>query len=340
MPSALAQTDDTPFMTRVVRSYPDPETANRWRRFLASTRQASHLVSPEYFLDPRVRGKRPFALLAEKRKDIVACLTGWHEGSEVLSGMPTHPQLLIQDIPHRSWVERALILALLDEATRSSFVTVYSWRESRAFEDFRFRSHQCNSTYVLDLAFDHDALFQKLDTKRRNGVRTALKRGLQVREAGCDDVPKFHEVLKATHERLQLGPPLPVRDVLTPETNRKLFVAYYGGRCVAGTILRYQIEGLAEYSENASLPEFWEFRPNDLLLWEGIKWAKNVGCTALNFGGHELFKKEFGGTLYPVFRSSLDKSLFGLRDRRERLEMFARRVYRTTKAGILRRIGA
>lgn len=324
-------------MIRVVRSYPDPATEQRWRQFLASARWASHHVSPEYFLEPKVREKRPFALLAERGNLIVGCVTGRHEDSEVVSGQPAHPQLLVLDLPEREAVESELARALLAEGEQSSGVVVYGWTESRAFAEAQYRVRQCNATYVLDLSLDEDTLSRQLDGKRRNGVLCAVRRGLEVRETGTDDIPRFYEVLQATHQRLGLLPPLPMDDLLVPETNRKLFVAYHEGRCVAGTILRYQHRGLAEYSENASLPEFWRLRPNDLLLWRGIIWAKRVGCRALNFAGHNTFKKEFGGRLHPVFLFRLDKTFLRLRDQREWLELLAGRLYRTVRTRMLSR---
>jgi hypothetical protein len=241
--------------------------------------------------------------------------------------MQTHPQLLIVDTPYRHLVERAILGALLTEAQGSSYVVVYSWSELQTFRKARFWSRPCNSTYVVDLSADEETLFKNLDGKRRNGIRLALKRGLEVREANRDDVSHFYKVLEATHERLGIESPLPFGDILTPETNRQLLVAYHGGQCVAGTIIRYHRGGQAEYSENASLPEFWRFRPNDLLLWESIKWSKSVECTAFNLAGHNVFKRQFGGLLYPIYQVSLDKSFLRWRHGRQRLRAFARRLY-------------
>jgi hypothetical protein len=320
--------------TKVLRAPPDPDTEHRWRRFLASAQWPSHHLAPEYFLEPKVRGKHPFAVLAERGTEIVGCLTGWHDGPVVVSGKQTHPQLLLGDVPARDEVEAALAHALLVEAAQSSCVVVHSWDESDRFREAGFQIRPCDSTYMLDLALDEETLFRQLDGKRRHGIRYALRHGIDAHEAGPDDLPRFYEVLQATHRRLELDAPLPIHDLLVPDTNRKLFVAYDRGSCIGGTILRLQAGGLAEYSENASLPEFWPSHPNDLLLWQAIVWARRAGCAAFNLAGHNLFKKEFGGTLRPVFRFRLDKSFLRLRDRREWLETSARRFYRAVKEGV------
>lgn len=328
--------------TTIVRAYPEALIERRWRQFLRRSSLASHFVSPEYFIDPRIQGKKPFAILAGRTEQVEGCLTAWHEGSRVISGFAAHPQLLVLDSSERHLVEAALVNALLKEAKDASLVTVFSWSKVRAFEDMNFWVRENNATFVLDLSLPEERLFRNLDGKRRNGIRSAMKGGIEVREAGAGDLTKFHEVLKATHERLGLEAPLSIEIILRPETNRKLLVAFYQGACIAGTIVRYESSGLAEYSENASLPEFWRLHPNDLLLWEAARWAKRIGCTAMNLGGHNLFKKQFGGTLVPIFQMSQDFSWCRWRHARERIETLGRRLYRTAKneMQILKRIGA
>ncbi len=314
--------------TRAVRRYPDGEIEKRWRLFLQHAPRATHWVSPEYFGEPKFKRKRPFAILVEQGSEIIACLTGWHEGSQVISGTQTNPQLVMLDTPHRYLLEKALVGALLEEAQGSPFIEVYSWSALEAFQDSKFWCHQCNATYVVDLSLSEETLFQNLDTRKRNGIRNALKRGLTTREASSEDIPEFYEVLTATHKRLGIASPLPSDEFLTPPTNRKLFIACHQGRCIAGTTVRYCRSGLAEYSENASLPEFWHLRPNVLLLWENIKWAKSLGCSGFNFGGQNSLKKEFGGALFPIFRASLDKTFLRRQQMMERFELGARRLYR------------
>jgi hypothetical protein len=277
-----------------------------------------------------VRDRRPFALLAERDGCVVGCLTGWHLGSKTVSGMLTHPQIVVLDVPDRDEVERALARALLQEARRSSFVSLYSWGELRSLEALGFR-RRCTATCVIDLSVTEDVLLRQLDTKKRRNIKTAVKHGVEIREASEADVDEFHDVLKATHQRLGLPAPLSPSELLTPRTNRRLFVARHAGRCIAGTIVRYRTGGLAEYSENASLPEHWSLRPNDLLLWHGVRWAKGIGCRWFNSGGDNAFKREFGGTPVPVYRLSIDKSWFRRHDGREWLESEARRLYRAIR---------
>lgn len=338
MSSTPPRSDERVFTATVIRNYPDSATEARWRTFLSSSRWASHFVSPEYFLDPKTKSRRPFAILVGDATEIVGCLTGWHEQSRTVSGLSTHPQLLLADGPQRHGVEKTLALSLLEEARQDSFVDVRSWHELTAFQELRFWSRKSNATYVIDLATDEDGLFRRLAGKRRTGIRNALKKGLEVKEATVEDVLHFYEVLKVTHVRLGLGPPLPMDDLLAPESNRKLFVAMYEGRCIAGTIIRFSRSGLAEYSENASLSDFWQVNPNELLLWTAIKWANSAGCTGFNLGGYNLFKKEFGGTLYPMIRLSKDQSFLSLRHKREKLDSLARQMFRSVRNGIRARL--
>lgn len=327
----ISERDPAPLTVKVIHGPVNGEALRRWRTFLQAAPWASHFVSPEYFLDPTIRGRRPFALLAEQPDAILGCLTGCHLGSETVSGMLTHPQLAILDVPSRPKIEVALARALLREAHRSSFVSLFSWTELTSLKELGFRGRRCSETFVIDLTVPEDALFRQLNAKRRNNIKAAVKRGVAIREAHPEDIDAFCRLLTATHQRHGLTVAVSRSDLLIPNTNRTLFVADHSGRCVAGTILRYHAGGLAEYSENASLPEHWSLRPNDLLLWHSITWAKSIGCRWFNFGGHDLFKKEFGGVLLPIYRLTFDNSWFRRRERREWLEAQARRLYRAVR---------
>lgn len=331
---------DSGITTRIIHAFPDPLTERAWRCLLSSSAWASHYVAPEYFLDPKIKERRPFAILAEREGRIEGCLTGWHEGSRIQSGYPTQPQWIVLDPVNRDLIERAIGQALLHESkkNKANFIVVYGWAGSLSLADMGFWSRKCNSTYVIDLSLDEERLFRDLVKTKRGDIRRAVRHGLEHREAGPEDLTQFHEVMKATYRRRGIADlPVSVDGILKPETNRRLFVVFYRGQIIAGTIVRYHRGGLAEYSENASLPEYWQFHPNDLLLWESIKYAKGVGCRLFNMAGHNVLKKGYGGSLYPIWRVSLDKTFLRRWHTQERLDGAVRHIYRRAK-GVLHRM--
>ena len=92
--------------------------------------------------------------------------------------------------------------------------------------------------------------------------------------------------------------------------NRRLFLAYYSGKIVAGSVVRFVPGGLLEYAANNSLEEFLYVKPNDLLQWRIIEWASAEGFQSYSLGGAHLFVRTFGGTIVPTYRYQLDLTFF------------------------------
>jgi CelD/BcsL family acetyltransferase involved in cellulose biosynthesis len=53
---------------------------------------------------------------------------------------------------------------------------------------------------------------------------------------------------------------------------------------IIGCVFFLEWKDILYYKFNASSPEHLEHRPNDLLIWEGIQYAKAKGYTYLDFG--------------------------------------------------------
>jgi lipid II:glycine glycyltransferase (peptidoglycan interpeptide bridge formation enzyme) len=64
----------------------------------------------------------------------------------------------------------------------------------------------------------------------------------------------------------------------------KLFMAYYEGRPIAGT-LAFLFGDTAWYIYGASSNSYRNVMPNYLLQWTMIKWAKANNCTLYDFRG-------------------------------------------------------
>lgn len=323
----------------VIRESPDSVMEAKWRRFLGSQSWAVQFSGPEFFLDPRVRRRNPFAILITRGDDVVGCLTALQNGSAIVSGLETHPQMLVTEGPDAREVERAIAQALLQEKKDRGYIAVYSWKPVQGFDDLNFWTRQCNQTCVLDLTQDEQTLLRNVHDRKQRCIKNAAKREIILREAVDADFLGFYEVLKGTHQRLRLPAPLPIDEILMPATNRKLIVAIHKNQCVGGTIIRYQAGGMAEASENGSVPEYWRLQTNVLLYWETILSAKKMGCTSYNFGGHIAMKRQFGSLVYPVYKVSYDDSLLRWQHSKEWLLTAARRTYSKFRPyfGVLRR---
>jgi CelD/BcsL family acetyltransferase involved in cellulose biosynthesis len=142
----------------------------------------------------------------------------------------------------------------------------------------------------------------------RRAIRKAEREGVRVDVV--DDDRFLHEFYRLhlgvrKHKYRLLPQPraffAAIRDRFTAANGWWPLVALHGGRVVAAT-LYLQWGDTLYYKFNASDPGALTVRPNDLLVWEGIRLAQRVGCRLLDLGrsdddqpGLIRFKRGFGG---------------------------------------------
>src|SRR5262249_45298237 len=156
-------------------------------------------------------------------------------------------------------------------------------------------------------------------------IKRALKRGVEVAAATSEEeVEAYYAVHRRWLERAQpraqadLHVPLQVlAKACTLRTNRRLFVARYQGRIIAGQTVRYYRGGLLEGEFNASLHEFIHLRPNDLLMWKTMEWGCREGLSKYSLNSAHPFRQRTGGRVVPVYRHRLDRTWFRRHDLRE-----------------------
>ncbi len=189
----------------------------------------------------------------------------------------------------------------------------FSERHSEGFGNIQ-------AQYVMRLPLkgrSEEDVFEGFPAKTRYSIRTALRKGVQLRRFyGNEEIPE--EVLDAF---TQLNQVTGRRDKFIPrgkEYFRKilktfgkdavLYMACLQGRAIAGTIGMYT-GGKAWYLYGASSNDRRETMPNYLLQWEMIRHAIGLGCVFYDLRGvpgtvsedHPLhglyrFKKRFTGS--------------------------------------------
>jgi hypothetical protein len=314
----------------IQHNYPSPQIANSWRKCLERSDFATHYVSPEYFHEPFHEGKHPFAVLGWNEGEVVAVLTGLHEKGGIVCGLRTRPQAcLVKDVDLNT-AATCLAGGLIEEAGSEPLVTVFSWTELQHLftEGYSHRTEE--GVVVLDLRRGPDALFKDFSENRRRNVRKAIKSGVEVALASTsEEFGSYYEIYISWSERKNL-PILPfdvIEKALMLSGNRKLFVARFEGRIIAGVIIRTFPGGMIEYAANSSIRESLTLKPNDLLHWRVIEWACREGYKSYSLGGAHLFLRKMGGTIAPVYRYRLDRTLFRRYELRETLEGFGSKIF-------------
>jgi hypothetical protein len=331
----------------VLTSMPDSDLSARWNVSLREMPFATHYVTPNYFTDPYVRGKRFAVLAVEDDGKIAAVTTGIFETENVVSGMFSRPQMVFREGLDREQAAGVLLKGV-QELGSPSIVDLYSWREIPGFVDGGMQMRASGletSVVVLDLKKGSDAIFAKFSQTRRNEIRRAIKQGrVEIKELETDEeLAQLYEI-HSKWNALKGNPTDTLENMQTAASqreNRRIFIAKTDGNVIAGSFYRFCPGSMVEYAANFSLPEFQKLRPNDLIGWHAIQWAGAVGCRYFSMGGSHLFLRRFGGEVWTTYRYRHDHhrslSLNGIKENARGIGSAAfRRLPVNIRAGVRR----
>lgn len=149
--------------------------------------------------------------------------------------------------------------------------------------------------YAHDLAVsgDQNALFAALDGTVRRAIRKAEKAGLKTEVSqGLEAMKIFHGLLCLTRRRHGL-PPQPFslflniyRHVL--QTNMGVVIVARQGHTPVSAAVYFQWGDRAIYKYGASDERFQQWRGNNLVMWEALKWCSRTGLRNLHLGRTSL----------------------------------------------------
>jgi lipid II:glycine glycyltransferase (peptidoglycan interpeptide bridge formation enzyme) len=193
---------------------------------------------------------------------------------------------------------RALLRALADVARRRNALflriepnhphplpaplDVHGFRPGRAV--------QPQSSLVVDLTADEEALLARMKPKTRYNIRLAVRRAVTVRSAtGPAEVPTFYQLLQETARRDRFGIHTlayyqAFYRLFNQAGNAELFFAEREGVVLASLwVAGFGPEAI--YMYGASRTEGQEHMPSYLLQWEAMRWARARGCTRYDLWG-------------------------------------------------------
>jgi len=206
--------------------------------------------------------------------------------------------------PLVDWDDRAAATALLDALHRQArrrraiFLKIepalpYSPQAEATLADYGLRpspyTNQPRATLTLDLTPDLDTILGQMRKKTRQRIRRAARRGLTVRFGDHGDLDAFYQMIRQTGQRRGFSPHN--REYFEQEwqifASRRqmvLLLASFQGRLLAGRTVHIFGRRAAEFHAAMS-GEHTDLFPNDLLVWEAIKLAKEQGCTTYDLWG-------------------------------------------------------
>lgn len=215
------------------------------------------------------------------------------------------------DIETMAQLLKALDGVLKERALYIQFRNLYDVSHKKACFLNNGYEYEDHLNFLMDLDRSEEELWGQLRTSKRNKVRNAQKKKINVRFASSlSDVDESYGILREIYKRIKL--PLPGKnlfkamyDKLSPEGMVKIFLAAHEGRTIGALyLLAFRERVYVFYA--GSLLKYYDKHPNDLLYWEAMKWGAREGYKVFDFGGAgspgkeygvREFKKELGGKL-------------------------------------------
>lgn len=149
-------------------------------------------------------------------------------------------------------------------------------------------------TVWLDLSKGLEAVWtDDISTKNRNVIRKCEKNGLIVEQSR--DYAEFACIYNQTMRRVDAGEfyffPDSYYEEIKNDSDYILMRVRMGGETLACAIFM-KCGDYFHYHLSGSRSEFLKLSPNNILLWEAVKYAEGAGCKAMHFGGGLTDSKE------------------------------------------------
>ena len=292
----------------------DPCTDTRWEAFV-SERDAPIYLGPMWLRILRtVYGFEP---------QVLACL---HPGGAIRSAICfVHISDLLGDrlasLPFCDYADPVLdtpedwdiFVAALQERYPDVPLTVRVTHQEIVRQDPRFANVRDAILHRLDLSEGFESYWKHATKDYRKAVRKAVKGNVEV-QVGDDleSVRRYYRIHQSNRGSRfgNLVQPIPFFEALwksfVSQGNGFVMVAERDGEALAATL--YLVANGVLYDKfSASLKEGLPYRPNNLLLHEGARWACDRGLRAMDLGltgasneGLLHFKDSCGASRYPL----------------------------------------
>ncbi|GAB4534165.1 MAG: peptidoglycan bridge formation glycyltransferase FemA/FemB family protein [Anaerolineae bacterium] len=289
---------------------------DRWNAFVARWPDFELMQSFEWGELKKAQGWQVVRLAVEQNGQLVAgaqmLIKSLPLGLASVAYIPRGPLLDWED---ESSVN-ALMSALHASARQYRAISLkiepairYSSAIQQQLEAYGFRRSDFNNqpqcTMLIDLRPDTDTLLANMQKSTRYNIGYSTRKGVVVREATADDLDSFCDILEFTAQKA--GFPARSREyyhqewhALAPFGYVKLFLALYEGETIA-VRMPAAFGNIAATLHSGSLSAYRKLKPNELLMWESMKWAKSRGCTIYDVWGipDEIGEHEQAGVPLP-----------------------------------------
>jgi len=151
---------------------------------------------------------------------------------------------------------------------------------------------------IIDLKLPLSEILGNFSSSRRSGIKKAENFGVHVELASDVDIEPFRYIwINGYCKKYGINFDDAKKYIEHWVANKMLFLAKRDGVLLAGSVVReiqaYQDLKVLVYSQNSSLPEYLKYNPNEYLIWNIIKYAKEMNFAYLSLAGSNVFKNQF-----------------------------------------------
>lgn len=287
-------------MTERIIILTDEAERKRWNAFVAQWHSFEIMQCYEWGIFKKVLGWKVVRLAVERDGAWVAgaqmLIKPLPLGLASIAYIPRGPLLHWEDIA----AAQTLLPALHAAARKHRAISLkiepaipFSLEAHRQLQAYGFRrspfNNQPQCTMLIDLTPDEDTILANMHKTTRYNIRHSARQGVVVREATVADLDTFFRLIKFT--ATQAG--FPARsydyyrqewDTLAPQGYLKLFLAICGDEVLAARMPAV-FGRQAATLHSGSFDVHRNLKPNELLMWASLQWAKAQGCTTYDVWG-------------------------------------------------------
>ncbi len=171
-------------------------------------------------------------------------------------------------------------------------IEVRSMGPSGPAQDPRFHPGSVALWHAIDIEPDEDRAWEGLAGSARRAIRKGRETGLEIRP-GNDPLTlrAFYDLHLGVRKHKYGLLPQPYRffEALAGQFGDGLVIlGAWQGKTLVAAILYLEWAGTLYYKFNASSASHLELRPNDLLMWEGMRYAASAGLGVVDLGRTDL----------------------------------------------------
>ena len=170
--------------------------------------------------------------------------------------------------------------------------TYLEWRDAAYFSNLAV-PYEEYFTHDIDLTGSETELFSHLRESNRRNIRKSIKEGVSIEiSQSLSAVKSFYRLHCITRKRHGL-PPQPysffknISDIIIAPGQGLVVSAFHSGKLIAASVF-FHFGTKAIFKFGASVIEHQHLRPNNLVMWEAIKWYRERNFVSLNLGRTEL----------------------------------------------------